>query len=299
MIKRTLFFGNPVYLALKNGQLKADFIEEGKTGVSVPIEDIGMVVLENPQITITNGLIAALMARKVAVLNCNRQHMPEGLMLPLAGHTEQSERFQLQAQVSKPLKKNLWQQIIQAKIHNQGLVLKSTGREVDNFVRWEGLVNSGDTHNLEGRAASYYWQHLWPEANFNRHRDGSFPNNALNYGYAILRAITARALVSSGLHPTLGLFHRNKYNAFCLADDLMEAYRPIVDVLVLDLVEEGWHEEELSVEMKRHLLQLPSIDVLLDGQRSPLMVALSRTSNSLMECFYGTNRKLLLPKLII
>ena len=299
MIKRTLFFGNPVYLALKNGQLNADFIEEGKPGVTVPIEDIGMVVLENPQITITNGLIAALMARKVAVLNCNRQHMPEGLMLPLAGHTEQSERFQLQAQVSKPLKKNLWQQIIQAKIHNQGLVLKSTGREVDNFVRWEGLVNSGDTHNLEGRAAAYYWQHLWPEANFSRHRGGSFPNNALNYGYAILRAITARAVVSSGLHPTLGLFHRNKYNAFCLADDLMEAYRPMVDVLVLDLVEEGWHEEDLSVEMKRHLLQLPSIDVLLDGQRSPLMVALSRTSNSLMECFNGTSRKLLLPKLFI
>lgn len=296
MLKRTLFFGNPAYLSTKNEQLVVTYPDKEQEVRTVPIEDIAVIVIENQQITITNGLLEKLIQRGVAVINCNQQHLPIGMFLPLNGHTEQTERFRTQMSASVPLKKNLWQQTVTAKIQNQAAHLKQYGIPVQNMFHWAKSVTSGDTQNHEARAAAYYWQNLFDIPNFNRQQNGIPPNNLLNYGYAILRGITARALVSSGMHPSLGIFHRNKYNAYCLADDIMEPYRPFIDLVVKDLTEMHDSIEELTPAIKQELLKTIAMDVILDGKRSPLMVAMSRTTNSLYECFSGVSRKILYPE---
>lgn len=295
MIKRTLFFGNPAYLSTKNEQLLVTYPDKEQETKTVAIEDIGVLVLENLQITITNGLLEKLIRNNVAVITCDQQHMPVGLLMPLSGHSEQTERFKHQINASLPLKKNLWQQTISAKIMNQAGLLKEKGIPMRKMELWAKEVTSGDALNHESRAAVYYWSKLFGDENFNRSQKGVAPNNLLNYGYAILRGITARALVSSGMLPTLGIFHRNKYNAYCLADDIMEPYRPYVDLIVSHIVETEDDYEELTVELKKQLLSIASIDVQIDGKSSPLMVAMSRTSNSLHECFEGSSRKILYP----
>lgn len=297
MIKRTLYFGNPTYLSTKLEQLviKLTEQEEEKT---IPIEDIGVVILDHAQIGITQTVISKLIANNVALITCNETHHPTGLLLNLDGNTLQSQKFQAQIEASKPLLKQLWQQTIIAKINNQALLLESQGIEIKNMMRWMQEVNSGDTSNKETRAAVYYWSKIFktiPE--FIRARFGEPPNHLLNYGYAILRAIAARSLVGSGLLPTLGIHHKNQYNAYCLADDIMEPYRPYVDQLVLNLVHAGRHEQLLTPEIKRELLQIPVLDVVIDNQKSPLMLALQRTTASLSKCYEGEQRKILYPKL--
>ncbi|MDY4512739.1 MAG: type II CRISPR-associated endonuclease Cas1 [Paludibacteraceae bacterium] len=309
MIKRTLCFSNPAYLSLKNAQLviklpeveKADVVELIKAEAvrTIPIEDIGVVVLDNRQITITQGLVEALLENNCAIITCDNAHLPVGLMLPLCGNTTQSERFRLQIDASLPLKKQLWQQTVQCKIRNQAAVLQNTRNTiVKNMLAWAGEVKSGDSDNLEGRAAAYYWRNLFPDIlGFTRDRNGLPPNNLLNYGYAILRAVVARALVGSGLLPTLGIHHHNRYNAYCLADDIMEPYRPYVDALVCRLVSDGHITEELTTELKRELLQIPTLDVVINGKRSPLMVAVGQTTASLYRCFSGEQRKIAYPEM--
>lgn len=296
MIKRTLFFGNPAWLSTKNEQLVAKFPEEGKKEAVVPIEDLGYLVLENPQITITNGLLMKLVANKTAVITCDRQHMPCGFLQPLAGHTEQAERIRHQLNAGRPLKKQLWQQTITAKIENQADHLLAIGKNALKLKRWSKAVKSGDAENHEAIAAAYYFQNLFNIEGFSRNQKGIPPNNLLNYGYAILRAITARALCSSGMLPSVGIFHRNKYNAFCLADDIMEPYRPFVDAMVCEIVKTDGQIDELDKNIKSKLLRIPAMDVVIDNKQSPLMNAMSRTTSSLYECFLGTARKLLYPK---
>lgn len=296
MIKRTLLFGNPAYLSTKNEQLVVTYPDKTRAILTVPIEDIGIVVLEDSQITITNGLLEKLIAQNAAVITCNKQHLPVGLLMPLEGHYEQNERIRTQLNASVPLKKNLWQQTIQAKINNQALVLEERGIAVQNMRHWANEVTSGDVQNHEARAAAYYWKNIFDIPGFRRDRIGDPPNNLLNYGYAILRAVCARALVSSGLLPVLGIHHSNKYNAYCLADDIMEPYRPFVDSVVCHIVDNHTNIELLDTEFKKMLLQIPVIDVKIDGKTSPLMIAMSRTTNSLYECLAGTNRKMLYPK---
>lgn len=313
MIKRTLYFGNPAYLSLDRQQLKIELPEVVKNETlseqfkknavrTIPIEDIGVVVLDNKQITITHGVMEALLANNCAVITCDSNRMPTGLLMPLAGNTIQTERFKEQIEASLPLKKQLWQQTVQAKIINQAALLKKKNdTEVRNMLRWANDVKSGDSDNLEGRAAVYYWANLFPHIeNFRRYREGAPPNNLLNYGYAILRAVVARALVSSGLLPTLGIFHRNKYNAYCLADDIMEPYRPFVDSLVYDITNSDGYKanEELSKEDKASLLVIPTLDVMINEQRSPLMIAVSQTTASLQKCFAGEQRKIKYPSFI-
>jgi CRISPR-associated protein Cas1 len=305
MIKRTLYFGNPVYLGLRDGQLTIKLPEVEKSEVltesfkaestrTIPIEDIGVVVLDNRQITITQGALEALLENNSAVITCDSSRMPVGLMLPLCGNTTQNERFREQLDASLPLKKQLWQQTVQAKIVNQAAVLKECrGAEVRNMLKWVGDVKSGDADNLEARAAAYYWANLFTD--FKRHREGEPPNNLLNYGYAILRAVVARALVGSGLLPTLGIHHHNRYNAYCLADDIMEPYRPYVDKLVVAMFDSGI--EVLDKDAKAQLLSLPVTEVVIGGQRSPLMVAVGLTTSSLYKCFSGESRKILYPEM--
>ncbi|MDI5896965.1 type II CRISPR-associated endonuclease Cas1 [Flavobacterium yafengii] len=295
MIKRTLFFGNPAYLSTKNEQIIISYPDKEQETKTVALEDIGVIVLENQQITITNGLLEKLIHNNVALINCDQQHLPIGLLMPLNGHTEQSERFKNQINASVPLKKNLWQQTISAKIINQAGLLKEKGIPCRKMELWAKEVTSGDALNHESRAAVFYWPNLIQIENFTRGQKGIAPNNLLNYGYAILRAITARAIVSSGMLPTLGIFHRNKYNAYCLADDIMEPYRPYVDLIVCHIMETEDTFEELTIDIKKQLLSIASIDVFIDGKNSPLMVAMSRTTHSLHECFTGTTRKILYP----
>lgn len=304
MIKKTLFFGNPAYLSVKNSQLvvkRTDPETQQEVVRTVPIEDIGVAVLEDRQITITNVALDALLQNNCAVITCDEKHMPAGMLLPLEGNTIQSERFANQIDASLPLKKQLWQQTVQAKIRNQASVLKRlSGVEVGCMLAWANDVKSGDSDNLEGRAAAYYWKNIFPSLpGFTRDREGEMPNNLLNYGYAIVRAVIARALVASGLLPTLGIHHHNRYNAYCLADDIMEPYRPYVDELVINIMRSDIDYGELTPELKKQLLGLPVTEVMIGGQRSPLMVAASQTTASLCKCYSGELRKMAYPTMEI
>lgn len=313
MIKKTLYFGNPAYLSLRMRQMviKLPEVERNselpermkqESEVTKAVEDIGIVILDNKRITITQGLLEVLLENNCAVITCDSRSMPVGLMLPLYGNSTQNERFREQLDSSLPLRKQLWQQTIKAKIDNQACVLnKCTGITVKVMERWSADVRSGDPDNIEGRAAAYYWKNLFSRipaiSGFTRDRNGMSPNNLLNYGYAILRAIVARGLVSSGLLPTLGIHHHNRYNAYCLADDIMEPYRPYVDELVFSLVQEfGCDSIELNKDMKFRLLGIPTIEVVINGKRSPLMVAVTQTTASLYKCFSGEARKIIYPE---
>lgn len=299
MIKRTLYFSNPAYLHKKDQQLKVIDPETQLEKASIPLEDIAVVVLDHPQLTLTHALVADLTDRNAALVSCDSRHLPSGLMLPLDGNHVQTERFRKQINASEPLVKNLWTQTVKAKVENQAALLKRSGFENKQLLALVPQIKSGDSDNIEGRAASVYWKLLFNEHDFTRDRFGLEPNSHLNYCYAILRAIVARALVSSGLLPTLGIFHRNKYNAYCLADDIMEPYRPFCDELVYEMFTKGKIDsEDITREHKARLLSIATCDVLIDGKKSPLMVAISRTTNSLYECFEGSRRKIVYPEFI-
>lgn len=310
MIKKTLCFNNPAYLSLRNEQLviklpeveKADNLTEDfrkAAEVTRPVEDIGVVVLSHKQITITSGALEALLENNCAVITCDSKSMPIGLLLPLVGNTTQSERLRNQLDASQPLRKQLWQQTIQCKIRNQAVILSQcTDAETKCMQVWANNVRSGDPENLEARAAAYYWKNLFGHIpGFIRDREGVAPNNLLNYGYSILRAVVARSLVASGLLPTLGIHHHNRYNAYCLADDIMEPYRPYIDRLVYDITEQYGDDIELSKDIKAELLSIPTLDVVIGGKRSPLMVAASQTTASLYKCFSGELRKIAYPEI--
>ncbi len=273
----------------------ADGTEVVKT---IPVEDVGLVVLDSPQITLTNALMEALLENNCAVVTCDSQHLPVGLFLPLYGNKVQTERFTEQVEASLPLKKQLWQQTMQSKIRNQAAVLKYvTGETARNMLVWADSVRSGDPDNMEARAAAFYWKNVIKDnPAFVRGMD-DMVNVMLNYGYSVVRAIVARALVGAGLIPTLGIHHHNRYDAYCLADDIMEPYRPYVDKLVIDLIDADGVPERLDTAVKRRLLELPVQEVIIDGVRRPLMLAVNQTAVSLQKCFAGELRKLEYPSM--
>ena len=310
MIKKTLCFSNPAYLSLKNSQLvirlpeveSCDNLSDSfkqQSERTIPIEDIGVVLLDNKRITITSSALEALIENNSAVITCDSKNMPIGLLLHLCGNTTQNERFRMQVDASLPLKKQLWQQTIKQKISNQARLLSTyTNADVGCMYAWADKVRSGDPDNLEARAAAYYWKNIFTDiSDFVRGRDGEPPNNLLNYGYAILRAVVARSLVASGLLPTLGIHHHNRYNAYCLADDVMEPYRPYVDGLVLDIMCLTNDYSELTKEIKIRLLSIPVLDTTIGGKKSPLMIATQQTTASLYKCFNGEQRRVVYPEL--
>lgn len=295
MIKRTLYFGNPAYLKTVNDQMMVELPEKAEQK-QVPIEDVGLLILDHQQITITQALLAKLLENNVALITCNKTHHPVGLFLSLDGHTLQSKKFQAQVAASQPLKKQLWQQTVAAKIYNQAMLLGKEGVDNKLLLNLAKDVKSNDSDNYEAQASVYYWKHLFPPfLQFSRNREGLPPNNLLNYGYAIVRAVVARSLVASGMLPTLGIFHRNQYNAYCLADDIMEPYRPYVDTMVCTIVSMNGQYLEMGPKLKQQLLGIPAMDVMIDGQKSPLMNAVQRTTASLARCFEGKARKILYP----
>jgi CRISP-associated protein Cas1 len=298
MIKRTLYFGNPAYLKTKNEQLVFESVEDGELKV-LPIEDIGVLIMDHQQITITQALIAKLLENNVALITCDSKHHPTGLMLNLDGHTLQSKKFAAQVEATVPLKKQLWQQTVSAKIDNQACMLEDIQVGAKNLRNWAQEVKSGDADNHEAVAAAYYWKNIFAIfPDFKRDREGEPPNNLLNYGYAILRAVVARNLVASGLLPTLGIFHKNQYNAYCLADDIMEPYRPFVDKVVWTIVRMNGNYLEITPDMKKQLLGIPAMDVIINGEKSPLMVAVQKTTASLAKCYEGKARKIMYPEFI-
>ena len=291
---RNIFLANPARLSVQREQLVIEQAEK----ITVPLEDISSVLIESQQVTLSVHAAAAMADHGITVFLCDEKHLPSCQLLPINQFCRQRKLLLSQCEMGKPLQKQLWQQTIKAKIENQASVLSDCSGEVVKCMRiWASDVRSGDPDNLEARAAAYYWKSLFPNIDgFTRDRDGVPPNNLLNYGYSILRAVVARGLVISGLLPTFGIHHHNRYNAYCLADDIMEPYRPYVDELVFRLVESYGSKIELSKEVKARLLTIPTIDVRIGGKRSPLMVAVGQTTASLYRCFTGELRRISYPE---
>lgn len=296
MIKRTLLFTQPAYLKVKHDQL---VVEMRERTAQIPLEDIGVVILENQQITITQAVLQRLLDFNAAIISCDKKHLPRGMFLNLDGHSEHAAKSKAQLDTSLPLKKQLWKQTVEAKIRNQAALLAFSNQADKYLFELSKNVLSGDSDNLEAQAARYYWKHIFSEYvdGFQRDREGDAPNNLLNYGYTILRGISARAIVGTGLLPVRGIFHQNKYNAYALADDVMEPYRPLVDKLVLEMLinREDFQIEEIGVEEKKYLLKMVTEDVIINNEKSPFMVAMSRTCSSLSTCFLGEKKNILYP----
>lgn len=297
MIKKTLYFENPTYISLSNAQMKITQKDGSEERIrTIPVEDIGLVILDHPQITTTQGIILALLKNNACVVYCNEKHMPESFMLPLADNHTYSEKVKDQINASEPLKKQLWKQTVGQKILNQSKVLKTLGykyKELESIYR---RVQSGDTENVEGYASAIYWEEVLRTYESRRGRFEDAPNHLFNYGYAILRSVIARNLVGSGCLPVLGIHHTNKYNPYCLADDIMEPYRPIVDLMIINYLNDNYTlSDTLTREDKLHLLHIPVIDITIEKKKSPLMVGAQRTTASLAKCYSGEARKILYP----
>ncbi|HJA99232.1 MAG TPA: type II CRISPR-associated endonuclease Cas1 [Candidatus Alistipes avicola] len=294
MLKRALFFSTPYCLSLRDGQMIIHTREAPDQRKSIPIEDIGFVVLENQQVSITLPLLNALSDNNVAVIFCGENRMPNAMLMNLDSNRTQGESYRNQIEASEPLKKGLWKQIVEAKVRNQAALLRKLGRDGDKLKPYYMNVKSADADNREGIAAKIYWSELFG-AEFNRSREGLPPNNLLNYGYTLLRAAVARAIMGSGLFPAFGIFHRNRYNAFPLADDLMEPYRPYVDEQVYRLYINGL--SQLTKEVKSELLRVLFADTHFDKVVRPLEVGLTFTASSLVKCFAGIQKKIAYPLL--
>lgn len=292
MLKRTLLIENKSRITCKFNQLLID--SEARNG-SVPIEDIGYVVIDNMETYISIPALNKLIENNSAIIICSDRHLPNGLFMSLNNHHIQHEIFKHQLNSSKPLRKKLWQQTIVEKIKNQGQLLSKVSGQSNHFDFLASKVLSGDTSNMEAVAASYYWKTFF-DTGFKRARFGAYPNNFLNYGYAILRAATARALSGSGLLNTLGIHHKSKYNAFALADDIMEPFRPLVDQKVHAITQQD-PEQTLNTQIKSELVNLLTETVYFKNEQSPLMVGLQKTASSLQQCFMGTRKKIKYPAL--
>lgn len=294
MLKQTLVFTNPLQLSLKNSQLVIGSKEMPNEVRTIPIEDVGMVIIENQMISITIPLLNELVDSGVAVVLCDRKGMPHAMLQNLDGNNLQGEFLRNQIDIGEVMRKQLWKQIIEAKIKNQSSLLDKLHNKGAQLKPLYMNVKSGDSDNREGIAARLYWGALFGD-DFTRDREESGINSLLNYGYTVLRAATARALVSAGLTPSLGIFHHNRGNAFPLADDLMEPYRPFVDEIVYHLCEEG--QLELNKETKVKILGILTCDTYFPNVTRPLQIGLSLTMASLAKCYAGKQKQLSLPLL--
>ncbi len=293
MIKRTLYFGNPARLRVKDLQLVIE--RQDEKNVTVPLEDLGFIVLDHFGITISHYALNELMFHNVMVITTDETHMPAGMFLPMAGNHAQTESFRAQINAPVPTHKRIWQATIRSKILNQAALLDRVGA-TDNPLRDLALeVQSGDVTNREAAAAKLYWQLLFDPYRFKRHRYGKPPNNLLNYGYAILRGVIARALCGAGLLPMLGVHHHNRNNPFPLADDIMEPYRPFVDDMVWNMAQEEPDIGNLTPELKKILLEIPATGVMMQGEVKPLHLAAARTAASVKRCFTEGQKRPVYP----
>jgi CRISPR-associated protein Cas1 len=295
MIKRTLYFSNPYYLHSKYNQLVIS--TDDSSDQTIPMEDIGHIVIDHYQIKITPRCITDLMNENVVIVWCDEKHLPTAYTAAIEGNHIQNQIFRGQIEASKPSYKSAWQMIIKAKLKNQATALNFIGQNSDPLIRYSKNVKSGDPDNLEGQGAKYYWTKIYSPyiESFTRERYGSPPNNALNYGYAILRAVVARCLIGSGLHPTIGINHANKYNPYCLADDVMEPFRPWVDLTVYKLLSD-YTISEVSTEIKQKLLEIPYLDCKWKNKKQPLMIAVQAVTATLARYFLNKRKKIQFPE---
>lgn len=292
MLKKSILIEKKSKVTVKDLQLH---IKSESREASIPIEDIGFIVVDNAEVYMSMTAMNLLVDNNACVIICNASHLPNGMFLNLNSHHVQQEIFNYQMKATQPLKKQLWQQTVVEKIKNQGLLLEKITKTKNKFEYLAGKVLSGDTSNMEGVAANFYWKSFF-DIDFKRERFGNYPNNFLNYGYAVLRAATARALAGSGLLNTLGIHHKSKYNSFALADDIMEPFRPVVDETV-HFIMQHYDEQELNTEIKSELLNVLTRTVYFKTEKSPLMVALQKTASSLQQCYSGERKKIKYPRL--
>lgn len=296
MTDRVLDFAErPVRLNVSNGLLAIRLEKDPE--MTVPLADIAVVIVSHPQVTLSHAVLSGLAEAGAIFVACNSRHMPAAMLLPLESHFLQTERFALQARLPLPAAKRLWQQIAREKILAQArLLCERTGQD-HGLELVAGRVRSGDPENVESHAARIYWQAIFGPSGFRRDREAQDLNRHLNYGYAVLRAIVARALCGAGLHPTFGLHHHNRYDAFCLADDLMEPFRPLVDRAVAALADAKGQQAEFDREAKQAILK-----ALLDrfdwqGESRTLFDWVSRCAFSLAAALEDRSRKLEIPRL--
>ena len=294
MLKRSLVFMHPAALSLRNGQMVIIRKEIPDDNLTVPIEDIGLVMINHAMVSLTIPLLNALTEQNVAVIFCNEKGMPASMLYNLQGNTTQGETLHNQLEAGEVLKKTLWKQIIETKIKNQAALLNKMGKEGSILKPLYTNVKSGDSDNREGIAARLYWTALFGR-DFIRDRNIPGINSLLNYGYSVLRAAVTRALVSSGLFPALGIFHHHRSNAFPLSDDLMEPFRPFVDEIVFELTTQD--ETELSTATKSRLIRVLYVDTYFSKVTRPLSVGLSMTMASLAKCYAKEQKKLVVPLL--
>jgi CRISPR-associated protein Cas1 len=259
------------------------------------LEDIGLLVLDAPSTTYTHAVITQVLASGAAILPCAGDHHPCGLFLP-QNNSLQTARINQQAAASTSLRKRLWKQIVQCKIRNQAHAIAADHPSRVALLQMIPRVRSGDVTNVEAHAARRYWPVMFGK-DFRRARDGDPPNGLLNYGYMVMRASIARAICGAGLHPSLGLHHHNRSNPFCLPDDLLEPFRPVVDRKVKELWESGVSGVDRATKIDLLGLLTEQVELGGGGQSGPFMVALERLTASLVRCFAGDQKELDLPKL--
>jgi CRISPR-associated protein Cas1 len=293
MIRKILEISSgPARLSIQNQQLVIR--RDGQEPRSVPVEDIGILLIDQVAVSYTHAVFTSLAEQGATVVFCGRNHMPSSMLMPLVGNTAQTERFAAQLTAGAPLKKQLWRQVVARKLLLQAAVLRATSGNDAGLGSMGRSVRSGDSTNLEAQGARRYWPRLFGEP-FRRDPEGEPPNNLLNYGYMAVRAAVARALIAAGLLPTVGIHHHNRYNAFCLADDLMEPYRPLVDFKVWQIVRQELVPPDLGREAKAHLLGLFNESVLIDGRRSPVLLAIHSSAASLARSFAERRAQVSMP----
>ena len=295
MIKRIIVISQSAIIKTHLQQLN---IKTAEKDDAVPIEDIGVLLLESYDITITSGALNALTENKCVIIICNLKHHPSGLLLPIAGNVLHTKILSRQINSSEPFKKFHWRQIVKSKITNQALSLKTVNSDYKPLLYFAKKVVSGDKVNLEGRAAAFYWSNFFPkDQNFKRDVTEEGLNSLLNYGYSIIRAAFARAIVSSGLHPAIGLHHKNQYNPFCLADDLMEPFRPFVDLRVHKLFTDT-NDCLLTPTTKKYLISVLFDDSIFGKERKPVQLAITQCTQNLVKCLNKESKKIIFPTLV-
>ena len=285
--------GTVANLHVRNSQLVIE--PEGGEAVTTPISELGVLVLAQPHVRLTQSVLASIAEAGGSVVITNQTFMPVAMLLPLQTHTTQTERIAAQASAPLPLRKRLWGQIVAAKIRAQGNLLLELHGEDGGLVPMSERVKSGDSEHLEGQAARRYWPLLFHDEKFRRGREGPDQNAHLNYGYAVLRALVSRAVCAAGLHPSLGLQHHNRYDAFCLASDMMEPYRPIVDRAVYRWI--GNHDAAAGVDKQAKAFLIGEIlrRYACEGESRTLFDIVARAASSLARAFMG-DRHPIAPK---
>ena len=294
-VKRVVDVSSDARLSLTRGQMVIRRPDE--PDALVPVEDLGVLILDNPALTCSQRLLSACAENGAAVLVCDSRHLPSAILSPVAGNSLHTRILSEQISASVPAKKRIWREIVREKIRRQADVYaRATGRNPNELARMAGKVRSGDPDNVESQAARFYWPALFGR-HFRRNVGAAGINSLLNYGYAILRAATARAIAGAGLHPALGVHHRNQYDPFCLADDLMEPLRPLVDWRVWQITRESSGDTpEITPETKRALLEFLYVSCDFSGMRMPLMSAMHHYAAGLRRALAGEQKKLSFPR---